>query len=179
MLKYVNKVEACGEVVCGQETRSEPVVQQKKKEGRGRGHSIHHMDVVTPFPFSFLDKTYVIQPTLFEIWENKVCWLRKALYGLKQSSCVWYQALQDLLQKMSFKGTNSDYRVFVSEDMYITIYVDDILIFGKDASKIQLRHELKSLFCITDLGEVFHYLGIEVDVNADKSAITLRQTIYL
>ncbi len=80
---------------------------------------------------------------------------------------------------MSFKRTNSDYRVFVSEDMYITIYVDDILIFGKNASKIQLRHELKSLFCMTDLEEVFHYLGIEVDVNADKSAITLRQTIYL
>lgn len=146
-----------------------------------KGLSIHHMDVVTAFLYGFLDETiYVIQPTLFEKGENKVCLLRKALYGLKQSPRVWYQTLQDFLQKMGFRRTESDHGVFVSEDMYIAIYVDDLLIFGKDASKLQqLQHELKSRFRMTDLGEVSHYLGIEVDVSADKSTITLRQTTYI
>ena len=32
---------------------------------------------------------------------------------------------------------------------------------------------------MTDLGEVSHYLGIEVDVNPEKSVITLWQSTYL
>lgn len=81
---------------------------------------------------------------------------------------------------MSFKRTNSDHGVFVLENMFIAIYVDDLLIFGKDNSKLQqLQHELKSRFQMIDLGEVSHYLGIEVDVNSEKSIITLRQSTYL
>ena len=52
------------------------------------------MDAVTAFLYGFLDEAiYVIQPTLFEKGEDKVCLLRKALYGLKQSPRVWYQTL--------------------------------------------------------------------------------------
>ena len=146
-----------------------------------RGLSIHHMDVVTAFLYGFLDESiYVIQPTLFEQGENQVCLLRKALYGLKQSSRVWYQTLQDFLQKMGFKRTESDHGVFVSRDMFIAIYVDDLLIFGKDTQILeQLQHDLKSRFKMTDLGEVSHYLGIEVDMNTDRTTVSLRQTTYL
>ena len=81
---------------------------------------------------------------------------------------------------MGFKRTNSDHGVFVSEDMFIAIYVDDLLIFEKDNLKLQqLQHELKSRFRMTDLGEVSHYLGIESDVNPEKSVITLWQSTYL
>ena len=81
---------------------------------------------------------------------------------------------------MGFKRTYSDHGVYVSDDMFIAIYVDDLVIFEKDTSKLQqLQHELKFRFRMTDLGEVSHYLGIEVDVNIDKSVITLRQTTYL
>ena len=46
---------------------------------------------------------------------------------------------------MGFKRINSDYGVFVSDDIFIVIYVDDHLIFGNNTSKLQqLQHELKS-----------------------------------
>ena len=32
---------------------------------------------------------------------------------------------------------------------------------------------------MTDLGEISHYLGIEVDMTTDRSAVSLRQTTYL
>ena len=141
------------------------------------------MDVVTAFLYGYLDEEiYIIQPTLFEVagGEQKVCLLRKALYGLKQSPRVWYQTLLDFLQKIGFKHTESDHGVFVSEDMFIAIYVDDLLIMGKDTLKLQqLQAELKSRFQMTDLGEVSHYLGIEVDISKDRSTIALRQTTYL
>ena len=105
--------------------------------------SIYHMDMVTAFLYGFLDESiYVIQPTLFERGENKVCLLPKALYGLKQSPRVWYQTLQDFLQKLGFKRTESDHGVFVSEDMFIAIYVDDLLIFVDKIETTTTRPEV-------------------------------------
>ena len=81
---------------------------------------------------------------------------------------------------MKFKRTNSNHEVFVSNNMFIAIYVDDLFIFEKDISKLQqLQHELKSRFRMTNLKKVSHYLRIEMNVNIQKSIIILRQTIYL
>ncbi len=81
---------------------------------------------------------------------------------------------------MGFKRTEAGHGVFVSEDMFIAIHVDDLLIMSKDILKLDdLQRELKARFCMTDLGEVSHYLDIEVDINREKSEITLRQTTYL
>ncbi len=151
--------------------------------GEKRGLTIQHMDVVTTFLYRFLDETiYIIQLTLFEVEgaEYKVDLLRKALYGLKQPPRVWYQTLSELLEKMGFKRTEADHGVFVSEDIFIAIYVDDLLIMSKDILKLDdLQQELKTRFRMTDFGEVSHYLGIEVDINREKSEITLRQNTYL
>ncbi len=81
---------------------------------------------------------------------------------------------------MGFKCTKADHGVFVSEDIFIAIYMDDLLMMSKDILKFDdLQRELKVRFCMTDLGEVFHYLGIEVDINREKSEITLRHATYL
>ena len=70
--------------------------------------------------------------------------------------------------------------MFVSEDIFIAIYVDDLLIFGKNTPiLVQLQHDLKSRFKMTDLGKISHYLEIEVDMNADKTTVSLHQTTYL
>lgn len=151
--------------------------------GVKRGLTIRHMDVVTAFLYGFLDEAiYIIQPTLFEVkgLQDLVCLLRKALYGLKQAPRVWYQTLADFLEKKGFRRTESDHGVFVSEHMFIAIYVDDLLIMSKVNSELDaLQDQLKARFKMTDLGEVSHYLGMQVDINSDKSEITLRQTTYL
>ncbi len=140
------------------------------------------MDMFTAFLYRFLDETiYIIQPTLFEVEgaEYKVCLLRKALYGLMQSPRVWYQTLSEFIEKMGFKRIEADHSVFVFKDMFIAIYMDDFLIMTKDILKLDdLQRELKASFHITDLGEVSHYLGIEVDINRERSESTLRQTTY-
>ncbi len=151
--------------------------------GVKRGLTIRHIDVVIAFLYGFLYETiYIIKPTLFEVEgaEYKVCLLRKALYGLKQSLQVWYQALSEFLKKMRFKHTETDHGVFVSEDMFIAIYMDDLFIIRRDILKLDdLQRELIARFRMKDPREVSHYLRIEVGINWEKSEITLRQTTYL
>ena len=64
--------------------------------------------------------------------------------------------------------------------MFIAIYFDDLLIMSKVKTDLDtLQDELKARFKMTDLRDVSYYLGMQVDINSDKSEITLHQTTYL
>ena len=141
------------------------------------------MDVVIAFLYRFLDEAiFIIQPTLFEVKKSQdlVCLLRNTFYGLKQAHRVCYQTLAYFLEKKRFRRTESDHGVFVSEHMLISIYFDDLFITIKvNADLDALLNQLKARFKMTNLGDAFHYLGMQVDINSDKSEISLHQTTYL
>ena len=147
-----------------------------------RGYKIRQMDIVTAFLYGFLDEIiYVEQPHLFDFDPELVCRLRKALYGLKQAPQVWYQTLADYLKKLGLERLELDHSVFVSQDqqIYLAVYVDDLLLFGSDDSRLtDIQDQLNARFKMTNLGEISHYLGMEVDVEVGKK-ISLRQTTYL
>ena len=146
-----------------------------------RGYKIRQMDVVTAFLYGFLDEViYVEQPHLFELRPELVCRLRKALYGLKQAPQVWYQTIADFLKKLGLERLELDHGVFVSKDrqLFLALYVDDLLLFGSDESCLtNIQDQLRARFKMTDLGEISHYLGMEVDVETER--ISLRQTTYI
>ena len=146
------------------------------------GYKIRQMDVVTAFLYGFLDEIiYIEQPHLFELNSELVCRLRKALYGLKQAPQVWYKTLADFLKKLGLERLELDHGVFVSQDrqLFLAIYVDDLLLFASDESRLtDIQDQLSARFKMTNLGEVSHYLGMEVDVEVGKQ-ISLRQTVYL
>lgn len=56
--------------------------------------------------------------------------------------------------------------------------MDDLLLFGPDLGEIQkLQNESSSRFHMTDLGELSHYLGMEITMK--KGSITLKQRTYM
>ena len=144
------------------------------------GLNIQQMDIVTAFLLSFLDETiYVKQPHYFAKG-LQVCHLHKALYGLKQSPWVWYMIFMDFLHKLDFHRSKSDHEVFISENqsIFLAVYVDDLLLFGLDTMRLdEIQHQLSSQFKMTDLNEISHYLGMEVDVTDDS--ISICQTTYI
>lgn len=147
-----------------------------------RGYKILQIDVVTAFLYGFLDEIiYVEQPHLFDFNPELLCRIRKALYGLKQAPQVWYQTIVDFLKKLGFERVEPDHGVFVSQDrqLFLAIYVDDLLLFGSDESRLtEIQDQLSARFKMTNLGEISHYLGVEVDVEIGKK-FSLRQTTYL
>jgi hypothetical protein len=62
----------------------------------------------------------------------------------------------------------------VGPEMIVTVYVDDILIIGKNRAVIDLfKKSLNAYFKIKDLGEAVDYLGIEIKQNTSDGMITL------
>jgi transposase InsO family protein len=143
---------------------------------------IEQMDFIGAFLHSKLKElVYVQQPTGYDDGTKRACRLIRALYGLKQSPRAWYETLIDFLHKLGYTRTDADYSVlYNSAGIIVAIYVDDLLIFGKQLDLIrELEAELKASFSMTDLGPCAYYLGIEVIRDREQGTITLCQTEYI
>ena len=67
----------------------------------------------------------------------------------------------------------------MDKQLYIAVYVDDLLIFGSDIARLEdVQQKLRDRFKMTDLGDISHYLGMQVD-HIVGERITLCQSTYL
>ena len=150
-----------------------------------RGLELHHVDVHTAFLNGILqEEVYMKQPIGYEKEgeEHLVCRLRKSIYGLKQSSRCWNAALDAHLRKMGFSQTKSDPCIYTSggdDSFYIGVYVDDLILAGKDKAKMKrVKEELASEFDIKDLGKLSYFLGMSIIQDQEKKKIWMGQPTY-
>jgi len=70
-----------------------------------------------------------------------VCKLNKAIYSLKQAPKAWFERLSAVLLQLGFKSSKCDPSLFVlsqsSAQVYVLVYVDDIIIIGSFSLLIQ------------------------------------------
>jgi hypothetical protein len=96
-----------------------------------------------------------------------VCKLHKAIYDLKQALRAWFTRLSNFLLELGFKGSLVDTSLFIylhgSIQMYMLVYVDDILITSTHFAIIStLITKLKQEFPLKDLGPLSFFLRIQV-----------------
>ena len=119
---------------------------------------IQQMDVKTAFLHSSLEEeVYTEQPHGYQ-QGTLACKLNKALYGLKQSPRVWYNTLKEFLEGINFKVSQYDQAMFYQENVIITAYVDDLLIFGPDLKLINsIKEKLNKRFEMKDMGAAAYF----------------------
>ena len=146
---------------------------------------IHGMDVITAYLLGKLkEEIYMTQLEGFVrtgIKRNLVCQLLRSLYGLKQAARVWNLKIHAFLIKIGFVRSHADPCLYINIKLgiYITIWVDDLLIAGKDGKQIaDVKRQLASEFEMKDLGELKHFLGMRIarTLNGD---ITIDQNGYI
>ena len=149
------------------------------------GMYIHIMDGQNAFAGSDLDKpNYMEIPDGLQDFspdagdENVVLELKKSIYGLRQSAHLWNKKLTDFLKKIGFKGINADPSIFVNDrGLMVAVYVDDILIAGKNEKEIEnVKSKLKKFHPMKDGGRVEKILGIRF--TWEKDFIRLDQQAY-
>jgi Reverse transcriptase (RNA-dependent DNA polymerase)/gag-polypeptide of LTR copia-type/Integrase core domain/GAG-pre-integrase domain/Domain of unknown function (DUF4219) len=150
------------------------------------GLEIHQMDVVTAFLAGDLEEEiFMEQPEGFEIGSKEddlVCRLRKSIYGLKQAPRVWNQRIRRFLKSIGFDQTYSDPCVYINSDtdVIIAMWVDDLIIFGKDMASINdLKAQLNEEYEMKDLGELNYFLGIQVHRDKERKIIHINQPGYI
>ncbi|WKA04180.1 hypothetical protein VitviT2T_022237 [Vitis vinifera] len=149
---------------------------------------IQQMDVKTAFLHGDLDKEiYMEQPEGFVLKgkEDYVCKLKKSLYGLKQAPRQWYKKFESVMGEQGYRKTTSDHCVFVqkfSDDDFVILllYVDDILIVGRNVSRIDnLKKQLSKSFAMKDLGPVKRILSIIIERDRASKKLCMLQEQYI
>jgi hypothetical protein len=145
---------------------------------------IHQMDVDTAFLNAPLEEDiYMIPPDGYDIAPGKVLKLKKSLYGLKQSPRNFNMTLNNTLVQMGFQRCVSDtciyYQRVNGHDMYISIYVDDIIIACADEpSIINIKAEIMTHYKCKDMGVMDWYLGMRYTRDSITGTVTLDQSKY-
>ena len=109
--------------------------------------------------------------------EKKILYANsKRVSSRKQAPRQWYKKFESVMGEQGYKKTSSDHCVFVQKfsnhDIILLLYVDDMLIVGKNTSKIdELKKELCKSFSMKDLGHAKQILGMRITRLRDKRKI--------
>jgi transposase InsO family protein len=111
---------------------------------------------------------------------HKVLRLRKSLYGLKQAPRIWYLLLCSQIISFGFEALGSDSSIYYSSTrkVFLAVYVDDILIFGKSQqSCMEIYDLLARQFKMENLGPPKTFLGL--NILRSNGVISINQTGYI
>lgn len=143
---------------------------------------IDQMDAVTAFLQGDLsEEIYMLQPDGCSDGSKRVCKLNKSMYGLKQSGRQWNKKLEQMLKSFGLRKSKVDPCVYFAEDkqLIVAIYVDDILIFWRDAA---IRDKLKAALCdafhMKDMGMAKQCIGLNITYD-ESGGIWLDQSKYI
>jgi hypothetical protein len=157
-----------------------------------RKYIVHHMDVDTAFLYGRMPRGSPIYTTIPEGYsvpaelqgkENLVARVDRAIYGLKQSPRLWNQTIDCTLKKYGFNVSSNDVCLYSrqqnGETLYVTIFVDDLVIAGSNITAInEFKSELRQEYNMKDLGEINFCLGMEVSYD-DNHCYSLSQSKYI
>ena len=143
---------------------------------------LHQLDIKTAFLNGELEETiYMQQPEGYvEGGTDTVCHLKKSLYGLRQAPRAWHTRLKQELELMGFKASDADPGLYIAQykegNIYILVYVDDILVAAKDMAAVaSIKERLTSTFDVRDLGEAKYFLGMSLDRNRQEHTLKMSQ----
>lgn len=115
---------------------------------------------------------------------STVCHLLKSLYGLKQAPRAWNIKLNEELARIGFEPSEADPAFFVNKpedgntrsNLYMLVYVDDILIAGRsEESSDKFKEQFKQIFQARDMGDAHYFLGMEIKRDRIQKMLALSQ----
>ena len=148
-------------------------------------YEIKQMDVATAFLHGELQEdVYIWAPEGTGFEPGTALKLDKSIYGLKQAPRVFNTSLnKHIVECMGFKQCITDPCVYIKETesgpIYLAVYVDDMLIVGKNINEVnKVKVDLAKEFKMDDRGDVEYILGIQVIRDRDARTLEIKQTQY-
>ncbi|GBO02302.1 Copia protein [Araneus ventricosus] len=140
---------------------------------------IYALDVKTAFLNGDLQETIYMG---YNDNSGRVCKLLKSLYGLKQAPRQWFKPFTDFIIHLNFQQLNCEASIFVrrskQSEIFIVLYVDDLLIAGSDDSEVGVVIQLlRNEFEMSKAEVANEFLGISYEYSQNK--LSLGQKAYV
>ena len=150
----------------------------------GLGLDTYQDDVPSAFLKGVLKERVIMkQPKGFDNKETDTyCVLKKTLYELKQSPREWNEVVDLYLKEQGFIQSKADPCIYSrrngNSQIFIGVYVDDIITVGKGPEVLNWRQILQDQFGIQEGGPLEWYLGMAIHKSEDYK-YSIDQTVYI
>ncbi|CAI7840901.1 unnamed protein product [Closterium sp. NIES-53] len=148
-----------------------------------RDYELHSLDFSTAFlQGSLHEEVWLRRPSAFiGTFPPGIQWrLRRPVYGLHQAPREWHDTRRSTLSGLGFQPSSADPSVFVcrgSTPFFVLVYVDDLVFATADrVALVDVKLKLQKRHTCTDLGELRHYLGLQITKDRAARTITLSQS---
>ncbi|CAI7931717.1 unnamed protein product [Closterium sp. NIES-54] len=148
-----------------------------------RDYELHSLDFSTAFlQGSLHEEVWLRRPSAFTgTFPLGTQWRRRRpVYGLRQAPREWQETLCSTLSDLGFQPSSADPSLFVrrgSTPFFVLVYVDDLVFAIADKVALaDVKLELQKRHTCTDLGELRHYLGLQITRDRAARTITLSQS---
>ncbi len=124
-----------------------------------------------------VQNVYVEMPQGFEK-KGKVLKLKKTLYGLRQSPRAFWQYLTEKMNECGMQQTNFDPCLFVGESVMCICYVDDLIFWALDDSKIDIlaNNLIEVGVDLEEEDDAAGFLGNQMQRDSQTGLLELTQT---
>ncbi|EJK75839.1 hypothetical protein THAOC_02428 [Thalassiosira oceanica] len=122
------------------------------------------------------EEIFVAQPRGLNRGSNLVLRLNKSLYGLKQAPRHFFSYLGDRLQSYGLTPSEHDPCLFLSRDLIVVVYVDDLLVYSRSDDTIaDFVSKMKEAQVDIRLeGTAEGFLGVDVARQGTSTVLTQR-----
>ncbi|CAI7813396.1 unnamed protein product [Closterium sp. NIES-54] len=148
-----------------------------------RDYELHSLDFSTVFlQGSLHEEVWLRRPSAFTgTFPPETEWrLRRPVYDLHQAPREWHDTLHSTLSDLGFQPYSADPSLFAcrgSTPFFVVVYVDDLVFTTADrVSLAGVKLELQKRHTCTDLGDLRHYLGLQITRDRAARTITLSQS---
>ena len=148
---------------------------------------IEQMDIKMAFLYPEIEEeVYIaIRKGYQEFYPNEklkeeVFQLLKTLYGLRRSPLAWYKKVDSFLHSKGLVRTNEESSLYISEDLIVILFVDDILLFAKNKETILMAKKwLTDKYKMMDLGDLKQFLRIQIERERKAKIMLVGQERYI
>ncbi|KAJ8879740.1 hypothetical protein PR048_020348 [Dryococelus australis] len=134
------------------------------------------MDAPTVFLNGAVDTDlYIFQPKGVRKGD-KVLKFQHDLYGLRESPRCWNQWFNQFATKNDLRS-GFDVCLYVGDNLWLIILVDDILLMGEKVKIEQLSAKLTEEFNAKDVGELHCFIGIDQTIAEDRIELSHHKLI--
>ena len=141
--------------------------------------SIAQLDAKNAFLNGPIDYDVYFQPPSGCDTPKDHCWkLKRGLYGLKQAPQIWFNTMASVLKSCGYEQSVLEPCLFYQQDLLLVVYVDDILITGKNENVIsKTKQLLQQKFVMKHLGHPSVFLGMTIKETPNGVQISLSDFI--
>ncbi|CAI5969202.1 unnamed protein product [Closterium sp. NIES-64] len=148
-----------------------------------RDYELHSLDFSTAFLQGSLHEQIWLRrlPGFTGSFPPGTQWqLRRPVNGLRQAPREWHDTLRSTLAALDFFPSSAEPSLFVrrgSTPFFVLVYVDDLVFATPDQRALaSVKEELLRRHTCTNLGELQHYLGLQIIRDSPARTITLTQS---